>query len=98
MSYCLYDPVGTQYLGDLASIGGWADFKNWAMKQPVSAVSKFVLRGATSDPQALATALHAMRAEDPNVESVRQQLAFLADKAVNALVLSNGTENALSNQ
>ncbi len=97
MSYSLYDPTNKRYLGDVASIGGWAAFRTWVLAQhdlePV--VRGFVLKGGTSDPQKLATALHAMVAQDKDVNSVRQQLAFLAGDAPRAIVLSDGTEDFL---
>lgn len=87
MSFYAYDVSG--YVGDVASVVGWADFCDWA-EGAGGEVSSLTNDGVSNDPAALAQQLGGMSAPDPDVEAVRVGLLGLAQKAKELLIVSEG--------
>lgn len=86
MSYFLADATGP--LEDFASIGGYADFREWALNKP-GAIRKFAQLGFTEHLEELAESL-----DDVTVDAlVREQVSLLkkyAKTAQNVLIVSDG--------
>ncbi len=89
MSFYAYDVNG--YVGDVASVGGLRQFASWA-RSLGGAAEKFVDEGYTHDPAALQKQLSTAKATGDD-ETVRENLAKLAGKAEECLILSDGEEN-----
>lgn len=88
MSYYVVDAHG--FLGDVASIGGLASFRTWALAQP-DPIASFARDGETDDPIALGSALSTTHAADSSVDSVREHLAAFATIASGVLILTDGS-------
>lgn len=87
MTYAAYDE--DDYLGDVASIGGWTSFFDWAHEHG-DAVADLVDSGYTRNPEALADQLKNIWAIDPAVESIRRNLLEIARKAKGILIVTDG--------
>lgn len=88
MSYYAYDLSG--YVGDLASIGGWEQFRSFA-KELGGAAAQFADEGYTEDPEALAKQLDKAEASG-SVDSTRKLLVDYARSANECLIVSDGEE------
>lgn len=88
MSYYAYDTKG--YVGDLASIGGWEQFRSFA-EELGGAAAEFAAGGYTEDPAALAKQLDKAEASG-SVDSTRKLLVDYARSADECLILHDGEE------
>lgn len=84
MSYYAYDSKG--YVGDVASIAGWNSFVMWATSKGGD-VHAFVTAGH-AEPKALAVALNESTTIG-DAESVRRNIATLATRARDVLIVSD---------
>jgi hypothetical protein len=93
MSYYAYDANG--YLGDVASVAGWAAFAPWAQAQgkqlAVLANGGHVIGEAALD--ALGQQLADLKGEGSSNESIRINLLALSRTATDVLIISDGEEN-----
>ena len=87
MSYVARDVRG--YLGDLASIGGWATFARWARGRRKRPALAALLREGWAPAAALVADLEAGPATG-DAESTRRNLLALARRAEEILILSDG--------
>lgn len=89
MTYFACDVNG--YIGDVASIGGWRDFRKWANTAQGDEIIRFMINGYTRDPARLAVQLEMANAPIDSVDSTRRNLYELALKADTLLILTDGT-------
>ena len=89
MSLYAYDVNG--YLGDVASISGWADFVDWGLLKG-GEVTRLTSKGFSEKPAQLEEQLRGLYATNPEVESVRVGLLSLAGRAEGVLIISEGEE------
>lgn len=86
MSFYLADANG--YIRDIASIGGWRGFIEWAPDD--GPIRDFIEQGETHDPESLATALSMEQADRLATDSIRRDLIEAARAADEILILSDG--------
>lgn len=93
MTYILQDEES--YLGDVASIHGWAEFVAWVdgQTQADAVLKAFVRDGYTEKPKALAVALASLSSSDPAVDETRKLLLDAGTKAAGSLILWDGIED-----
>jgi hypothetical protein len=84
----LYVADANGYMGDIASLGGWRNFSEWAPAD--GPIAHFIRDGYAEEPEKLKAALEALKAERPGVESIRRELAAYAGRADAVLILSDG--------
>jgi len=89
MSLYVYDLNG--YLGDAASISGWASFVEWGLLKG-GEVTRLTSKGISDKPAQLVEQLRALYSPDPGVESIRVGLLSLAGKAEDCVIISEGEE------
>lgn len=89
MTYWVEDADGP--LGDLASIGGLADFRKWALRRR-GPIKDFITNGISHDPAALARALRVAKARNANVDHIRLSLHEYAKQASRMLLLTDGAD------
>ena len=87
MSFYAYDANG--YLGDVASIGGWTAFGEWAMPKG-GEVLRLIRQGTSTDLARLSDQLSDLYSPDSDVESVRVELLGLVRKAEELLIITEG--------
>lgn len=87
MSYAAFDAAG--YVGDVASLGGWATFVLWARRQRDRPALVALLREGWAPAPGLVADLEAGPAAG-DAESTRKNLLALARKADEVLILSDG--------
>jgi len=90
MSYVARDVNG--YLGDVASLGGWATFAEWAALQTGRPALAALLEEGWADAALLLADLEA-KAAPGDAESTRAVLAVLARKAEDILLVTDGVED-----
>ncbi len=89
MSYYLYDSGG--YVGDVASIGGWLDFRQATESaQPEAATLEFIEKGLTERIGQLARELKRLRLTDRSAESVGAGLVALLPRCRDIAILTDG--------
>lgn len=87
MSYTLYDSTGP--LEEFASIGGYADFREWALDHP-GPLRRLAQRGYEHDLEALREALEAARTVPVAVFEQRSVLLKVLRSAEDVLIVSDG--------
>ena len=88
MTYIASDSGG--YVGDVASIGGWAEFAAWArVSRPGPQTMALLAFGYSLDPASLTRELVAVSASNADIDSVRENLIGMAEKADEILILQS---------
>ncbi len=89
MGYHLYDSSG--YVDDVASGGGWMDFRRAAEQHPPGPETKALVDvGQSNDPEALVKELRAATFDDASADSVRRAIANTAGMCKDTAILSDG--------
>jgi hypothetical protein len=91
MSYIARDVNG--YLGDVASLGGWATFVQWARTQPKLLMLAVLLRDGWAPAAGLVADLSAGVAPG-DADSTRKELLALAQRAEDVLIVTDGVGDA----
>ena len=87
MGFYVYDSAG--YVGDLASIGGWATFRKAVEHVRSGAVEALLEDGITDDPTGLAKQLAGIKLTG-TIEDTRKNLLTLTQRCKDCVIVTDG--------